>query len=124
MQQIKTIGVYVYRSGLGDCTNHGVTYRYDRMQLLVDCEREQALHYCEEKGLDPNRQLILVRRELWGERHDYAEPLMKPENRAQTAGGNFIYTSDSRFHEYTGSWQPIQVHDRFDTWSDFDALSR
>lgn len=121
--KMKKISVYVYRDNLGDCTNNGVTSRNSSMLLFVDCDREDAISWCKEHHYDPNEQLILVRRNLWGERHDYAEPLVKPENMAQCAGGNFVYSCDSRFREYTKSWQPISVHDRFDTWEDFDHLS-
>jgi hypothetical protein len=124
MATIKHTNVNVYRWSLSDCTNGGVTARNNSMELFVDCTHDEAVAYCKEHNLDPNNQLILVRRDLWGENHDYAEPLMKPEHMAQTSGGNFIYSCDSRFREYTKSWQPIAVHDRFETWEQFDSMSR
>ena len=121
---IKKINVDVFKSAsFGDCTNGGLTSRKRSMFLFVDCTREEAVEECEKFGINPEDQLLLVRRELWGERHDYAEPLVKPERMAQCFGGNFVYTSDSRFHEWTGCWNPMPVHDRFDTWEDFNALS-
>lgn len=40
------------------------------------------------------------------------------------AGGNYVATTDSRFHEAAGFYGAIPLHDRYDTWADADALSR
>lgn len=120
---MKQISVNVYRWHLGDCTNNGVTARNNSMLLFIDCDREDAIKYCEELNIKATEQLILVRRDLWGENCDYAEPLEKPKNMAQFMGGNFIYSCDSRFREYTGSRLPLPVHDRFETWGEYEHLS-
>ena len=51
----------------------------------------------------------------------HAEPVDKPEGKVGPMfGGNFIYTSDSRFpNDY-----PIPVHDRFETPEQAEILSR
>lgn len=38
------------------------------------------------------------------------------------AGGNFATTSDSRWAKLTG--QPVEIHDRSDSWAQYDALTR
>jgi len=116
--------VHSFRSSLGDCSNNGLTERFDSMYLFIDCDEKEAIAYCNEKNIIPENQLILNKRELWGEPHWYAEPLVKPVNMAQTFGGNFVYTSDSRMPAPNGIKAPLPVHDRFDTWSDFDTMTR
>lgn len=123
MEKIKRVLVNVYRNGLGDCTNNGLTSRVSSSWLFVDCSREEALQLCEKEYINPYEQMILVRRTLWGRNADYAEPLMKKAGH-QMFGGNFIYTSDSRFSEWTGSRAPIAVHDRFETREEYDFYSK
>ena len=118
--------VFVYRDSIGDCTNHGVTSRHNQMTFFWECTQEQALEYCKEHSIDPDSALILVRRELWGEDHSYAAPLIRPANKlGPMFGGNFIYTSDDNFYKMCGltTASPIAVHDRFETQAEYDALS-
>lgn len=118
--------VTVFRAaGFSDCTNNGLSARVDNAELFWDCSREEALEWCKEHQKDPEKQFIIVNRELWGEDHSYAEPLMKPEGKAQVFGGNFLYTSDSRMYKTGRIYKvPVPIHDRFETWEEFDALSR
>ena len=123
---MKVLYVTVFRAaGFPDCTNNGLSARVDNANLFDDCTEYEALEYCEKHNLDPNKQFIMVPRTLWGEDHAYAEPLMKPTGKAQVFGGNFLYTSDSRMYKTGGIYKvPVPIHDRFETWEDFDALSR
>jgi hypothetical protein len=121
---IKTIHVNVFRDSLGDCTNNGITSKHNSLTMFVDCSDQEALEYCKENNIDPNSCIILVRRMLWGERHDYAEPLIKPSGKVgPMMGGNFVYTCDSRMHDWAKSWLPIPVHDRYETQEEYDLLS-
>jgi len=55
----------------------------------------------------------LIKRELWGEPAWYAKPASLLKNNTQSmCGGNFVYTSDSRFPARA----PISVHDRVETY--------
>ena len=113
--KIKHVKVDVYVSkSLPDCTNGGLTSKIETAELFCDCGKEDAAAWCAENGKDPSKQLILVRRKLFGGNADYAEPLMKEDGRWGMHGGNFIYTCDGRFREYTGSRLPLPVHDRFE----------
>lgn len=116
--------VYVCKAH-GDCSGHGLSSRVDSAYLFWDCTKEEALEWCKENHKDPEQQFILVKRELWGEDHSYAEPLIKPEGMAQVFGGNFLYTSSSNGCNISGKKcaTPIPIHDRFETWEEFDALS-
>lgn len=113
------LSVNVYRDNLGDCTGGGVSSRVDFPTLFFDCSREMAVKHCQEHNMNPEDQLFLVKRQLWGEDHFIAEPLVKPANAAhcnQMFGGNYIMTSDSRFPHQNGltTAYPIPVHDRFE----------
>ena len=107
------VNVYIYRNSLGDCTNDGLSSKMDHLPLVVldrDETEESAINSLTADGKNPNEYLVLVRRELWGENRDYIKPLT--EKRWVMFGGNFAYSSDSRFGQFTGSHQPIQIHDR------------
>ena len=96
------------------------------MTLFWGCKREEALAYCQEFGIDPDRCLWLVERTLWGEQHNYAAPLVHESGKCGPMfGGNFIYTSDSRLADAMGTTtsEPVKVHDRYETQAENDALS-
>lgn len=125
---MEKLSVDVYRSNTGiyDCTNGGITSRHDSLTLFWNCTREEAKNYCEKNGIDTDTCLFLVKRELWGEDHSYAEPLIRPKNKiGGMMGGNFVYTCDSRLYKLNGLTcaTPIPVHDRFESQREYDALS-
>lgn len=118
--------VWVYRDSLGDCTGRGVSSRHNTMTLFSNCTKKEALQHCIDNCIDVDSALYLNMRELWGEDHPFAEPLIKPSNKVGPMfGGNFVYTSDSRLYRFGGKYHlPIPVHDRFETQEEYDALSR
>lgn len=100
---MKTILACVFRNSLGDCSNSGLTSREDTL----------VLHYGSGLDLDmiPGDELVLVERTLFGKESNYAIPAeILRSGRHSMFGGNFIYTSDSRFP----SDAPIKVHDRLE----------
>lgn len=132
---MKKLLVTSLRCALGDCSKNGVTARnatpylfifdgnYTEMEHHSDKgakQRAEAIAWCEEHGVNPDDQLVLVRRVLWGESHDYAEPLVRKEGGAYMASGNYIDSSDARFEEWTGSYRPIMVWDRFESWQEYN----
>lgn len=100
-----------------DCTNGGATSTSTRV-ILIGPEGTpdgQPL-----RGDLPVLKIVV--RNIGGE-YIHAEPLVRPENVAgPMAGGNFIYSCDSRFRAICP--YPIPVHDRFETWEQNDLLSR
>lgn len=111
--------VFVYRNNLADGTGGGLTSRVNTPTLFFNCTREKALEHCRNNGIDPEKQLFLIRRQLWGEDHYFAEPLVKPSDASQCNqqfGGNYIMTSDDRFPHQNGliCAYPIPVHDRYE----------
>lgn len=94
MSSQKGLIVNVYRCSLGDCTNGGVSSTHDRV-LLVGEDIPPVSESREDIPV-----VNLVRRTVFGRERIQVENGM--------FGGNFVYTSDSRFP----SQYPIPVHDR------------
>ena len=123
---MKSCIYYILRHADGsDYTLNGLSSKVTDALLFWDCNNAEAIAYCEQHKIDPKRQFILVPRTLWGEDHSYAEPLIKPEDRAQFSGGNFIYTCNGNGFKFNGETigRPIPVHDRFETWEMANAMS-
>ena len=100
--------VFVLRSSLGDCTLNGVTSQCTTFTLLGENE--------EPAGKGPF--LRLAKRHG----HIYCEPIeSKPGAIGPMNGGNFVYTSDSRWRDLVGHGYPISVHDRFETVAQYNS---
>ena len=96
----------VYRSSLGDCTNGGISAHQKSLYILT-----------KEKGpFEPQdiRECVYIEwREVAGSQYIDCKPLYF-RKRWYMMGGNFLYTSDSRFREVTKSKYPIPIHDRYE----------
>ena len=91
----------VYRpSNMADCTNGGVSSRYHAV-VLVGNDVEGPF---EAEGRENVLQLIY--REKWGD--FIAVPLDYGKGKHYMFGGNFLYTSDSRFPVS----HPVKIFDR------------
>lgn len=55
----------------------------------------------------------------------YAEVVFKrPDNEGPyMAGGNYIHSSNANFIDMVGHSYPISVHDRFESWQMYEAMS-
>jgi hypothetical protein len=103
-KDMNSILTFTLRHSLGDCTNNGLTSREDSI----------VLHYGTGVDIDmiPEDELVLIERTLWGKPANYAVPAgVYRSGKHSMAGGNFVYTSDSRFP----SDAPISVHDRVES---------
>lgn len=111
---MKALPILVYRTNrLGDCTNGGISSRFDRLLLV-----------CDDGFIDidadnpPDNLVVVISRRFGNEEYKYIEPYAKPTHLGWMHGGNIAYTSDSRFpSEY-----PLCVHDRQETQEQYDAL--
>lgn len=105
--------VDVFKDAHGtDCTNGGVTSKAKTALLIGE---GVAKVFGTHEGTPVLR---LARR---GD-YIYAEPVEKPEGAlGPMMGGNFVYSSDSRFRAICP--YPIPVHDRFETPEQYRALS-
>ena len=108
---MKGLYVNVFRHGSYDCTNGGITSKVDSI-LLLDSNLEGGLY----EYLPDKIYLKLIRRNLFGHDYIHAVPAMNGVRldleELTTFGGNFIYSSDSRFRKLSA--YPIPVHDRFE----------
>jgi hypothetical protein len=106
---MKGLLVDVYKFPLADCTNGGVTGGTITKAVLIG----PGLPKIFEPSADAPALFVQTR----GNFPTIAVPEQPDANgRTQTwwmAGGNFVYTSDSRYREAIG-WHPIAVHDRRD----------
>ena len=117
---MKALPVDVYRCSGADCTNNGVSGRYDRLLVL-----------CDDGFLDvdsdnlPENLFHVVRRTFCGREIYHLEPVVPPKDAGWMMGGNYAATSDSRFSRMTGNYyEAIPIHDRQETWAEYDMLSR
>ena len=89
----------------GDCTNGGIS-----------AERRELYILDSDGPFEPSdiRECVIVERKMiLGHEHINAKPVYC-QNKWYMMGGNFLYTSDSRFREYTGLSYPIPIHDRYE----------
>lgn len=97
---------YVYRDSLGDCTNGGISATRRELYILSATKgpfEPQDIREC----------VYIEWREVMGEEYIDCKPAYF-RKRWYMAGGNFLYTSDSRFKEITKSKYPISIHDRYE----------
>lgn len=97
----------VLRDGaFGDCTNGGISAHAQELYILSKT-----------KGpFEPEdiRECVYIEwREIGGEEYIDCKPAYC-RKRWYMAGGNFLYSSDSRFKEVTKSKYPISIHDRYE----------
>ena len=121
MKKAMALPVYVYRQADGsDCTNGGISSRYDRLLCL-----------CDEGFIDvdldnpPENLVKVVHREFGDSLSCYhIEPYERPKEIGWMAGGNYAATSDSRFADMVGGiYGAVPVHDRQETQELYDRLS-
>lgn len=108
---------YVYRnSHLGDATNGGVTHKHGQVVVAEPDE-----------DVSGSGDLPVLRIERRSNFNDVVlKPDVGPPNETHAGpmfGGNFVWSSDSRFRDRVSA-SPVPVHDRFETWSNYDKLSR
>lgn len=105
---MKYLPVSVYRDGSGyDCSMNGVTARFDRLYVPVK-DGFLTREAIEAKG-EGNR-ILAAKEPAFSD----CPPRLYPETISPSRtmfGGNFVYTSDSRFRRAYG-WAPVAVHDR------------
>lgn len=97
---------YVYRNSLGDCTNGGISESRRELYILSTTKgpfEPQDIREC----------VYIEWREIAGKEYINCKPAYFPK-RWYMAGGNFLYSSDSRFREITKSEYPISIHDRYE----------
>ena len=120
---MKAIRIYVYKNPVTQgCSNGGITDRYD--ELLLVCEDG----YIDVDDNNPPENLVIyVDRNIGGRSCGYIRPYADPpaDRTPYTSGGSFAETCDSRFSNLIGGmYGAVPVHDRTDTWEDYELLTR
>lgn len=114
---MKALRINVYRWNLGDCSNNGITSRYNDLLLLCD------EGYIEVDETNPPENLVkIVTRFICGREYKHIEPVAStaPGCVGWMDGGAVAYSCDSRFSEM--SEYPLCVHDRQETQAQYDAM--
>lgn len=102
MKKEKGLIISVYKFPLGECTNNGLSSKYESLLLVGDGIKNGPFESSDEKDY-----LICEYRERYDD--FIATPKsLKDSGKWTMFGGNFAYTSDSRFP--TDS--PIKIFDR------------
>ena len=113
---MKALPIKVYRNGNYDCTNNGISSRYDTLLLI-----------CEDGYVDvdenkiPENAVKIVERHLFGKVYKHIEPIAKATQLGYMDGGNIGYSCDSRFREFSD--YPLKIHDRQESQKLYDMLS-
>ena len=107
---MKKVLSFIYRNNLGDCTNNGLSSQVNHSYFVWDIDplnQEKVLEeFSEENG---EEFFVIKERTIFGEYSAIAIPYtIWKSGRHSMSGGNFLYTSDSRFP----SNAPIAIHDR------------
>ena len=117
MNEFKGEHVKVLReSSLGDCTNGGASAKHDRLLVIGDNVDQRW----DENDL--SKIFVLVKRDLHDGPYYHIEPLNKPKNMVGPMFGGNYCTPDGSLRSITK--YPIPIHDRFETQSQYDTLSR
>lgn len=106
---VQVLWCSVFKNPLGDCTNGGISSLNEQLGLIVP----EGKH-----GFTSSSIFKLVEcedRQVYGNTHyKDIKPVICPTQRGNSwmAGGNLLYTSDSRWEEFTGCQYPLCIHDR------------
>jgi hypothetical protein len=100
-----------------DCTNGGVSSKFKT--LFVPCEEG---NYTKEQILEHEGPEVILKAKNHVKDYICFEPEVKPEGVLSSMfGGNFIYSSDSRFRRISA--YPAPLHDRFETPEEYKTYS-
>ena len=104
--------VGVLRRAGSDCSNGGVSATSEYLVVLHENAPELA------PPTDETPAMELVEREGWS--HPYLRPFLRPVKKRPggfySFGGNFAYSSDSRFEKLNPLGLPIPIHDRWERY--------
>lgn len=122
MNYARLIASVLTNKDIGDCTNNGLTSKFDSVVLYWNKEdlfQEPDLSGVE---LEPNA-LIVKADTICGDKTTIRAFLPNKPEGAVMCGGNFVYTSDSRMPKIGDFSAPISVHDRVESWEQYRRFS-
>jgi hypothetical protein len=87
-----------------DCTNGGISHKVNQAILIGEGLPEIF-------EPDENTPVLkVVKRNIFGRVYYHCEPIINPTGNGWMFGGNFVYTSDSRYYDVID--YPMPIHDR------------
>lgn len=116
---MKALPINIYRTSGPDCTNGGISSRYN--ELLLVCDEG----YVDIDENNPPENLVkVVTRNFGFGTYRHIEPVAKVDegNVGWMSGGNIAYSCDSRFRRLSGEY-PLSIHDRQETQEHYDYLT-
>lgn len=118
---IKNLNCEVFRCNLGDCSNGGASSKYGSLILWDEnVPEDEIIAFCKEKNENLERHFRIEKRSAMSMRFGMTctrvlpVPVKKSGFRGPMFGGNFVYSSDSRFTDLTGDCVPVAIHDRYE----------
>ena len=112
---MRALPVEIFKSSFGDCSNGGISSRYNKIMLVCDDGFIEI-----DENNPPENLCVYVKRTLFGEEHDYIRPYVEADGVGWMSGGCICWSCDSRFP----SNHPLQLHDRTESQKMYDELSR
>lgn len=115
---MKGLLAWIYKEGGRDSSNFGLSSRCDKVVIVGKGIPEIS------EASDDCPAVEIVERIVIGKPYLTAYPV-KAAPQHQTLymfGGCFIWSCDSRFRDI--SEYPVPLHDRSETWEQYDALSK
>lgn len=122
---VKALPINIYKNSLTGCTNNGVSDRNKELLIIGAYNSETKnfipftdgfidINFNSEEDMNKDNLCVLVLRKLWNEPHNYIASLKDILNgKWLMFGGNFGWTSDSRFRKQF-SEHPLAIHDRIE----------
>ena len=107
--------------GFKNCSNNGVSARFDHVVVLPTPEFPISGPF------EPNEQTPAVTLKRNSQGDIIAVPVDAPGPESEFCGpmfgGAYICTSDSRFSQVTKIYAAIPLHDRWETWQQYNRIS-
>lgn len=114
---MRALPLYIYKSKHGDCSNGGISSRFNEILLVHD---EGFIDIDESNP--PENLCKFVEKDYGFTVYKHIEPVAKAKGVGWMAGGTLVYTCDSRFRRM--SEYPLVLHDRTESQKEYDALSK
>lgn len=105
---MRAISVDIFKSRIGDCSNHGISERHTNILLLHESGNIEVDPNC-----IPENLCCVITRVIAGKPYKHIEPVSSPKCVGWMSGGCICYSCDSRFHDL--SEYPLKLHDRQET---------
>lgn len=111
---MKALRINIYKHNGSDCSNGGISSRHNEILLLCDDG------YIDVDGTEETLCKV-VTRNIMGEEYKHVEPVNGKYGAGFMAGGCYVGSCDSRFGRI--SEYPLALHDRCETWEQYEMLS-